>query len=147
MQMAPAARLFRLTCRVSTAKEFSSPLVDLEDLVAWLDQPAFTEACTDMFGYAVDDPLVTDHAAEIYDVWLSIRDDAAFGTLRLREIGMVDCFELPAFEITALEEDGAEHPLQCSMVQLVLWYAMGKIHALAQTHAPATPATPPVGQY
>jgi hypothetical protein len=138
MQVSPLHNgQYRLTCFLDTEKRapFSSPFVELEDITSWLDRQDFADACLDMFGYDVEGPCITKNARDIYNAFQSVSDEEVFATLRLRELWRTDCFDLETFEITAVDTKGAMRDIKCSMIQLVVWYALGKVHALASTHA------------
>ena len=146
IQLHPPTGQFRLTCFLDADKKapFSSPFAGLEDIAAWLDRQDFVDACIDLFGYDVEGPCIAKNARDIYDLFQSIQDEWVFDAISLRETDQVDCFNLSAFEITVLDTRGRPLHMRCSTIQLVVWYALGKLHALARTHERAYPAVPPL---
>ena len=127
------AGLYRLTCFTDAKAQFASQFTSLEDIVSWLDRADFAKACQDFFGYDVIGPCIDTNALDIAAVFQTIKDEPAFTQLKLRDHGKVDCFNLTMYDITALDPRGMDRMFSCSTIQLVVWFALGKIRALAKT--------------
>jgi hypothetical protein len=126
---------YRLSCFLYKGEKvpFSSPLTTLETIVSWLDRQDFVDACNDYFEYEVTGPCIETNARDIATEFAIIRGDPAFAKLRMREHGKIDCFDLDVYELTARNSSGQKKVLTCSTIQLVVWFLLGKIHALAKT--------------
>jgi hypothetical protein len=131
---------YRLVCTISSTivpgktSRILSRYTNLETIVAWLDLQALSDACDILLNHVSVDTLegVAQCAAVIHDAFESIRYNPVFKTLKLKELDKVDGYGLDTFSITPV---GKRRCMWCSSIQLVVWFLIGKIDALASPQA------------
>jgi hypothetical protein len=112
----------------------ASPWVNPANIVFWLNEPTFVDACKDLFGFE-QAPNDTPAVPEFIDfMFKTIKRLETFRALKLRPVkDKKDNFDLPLQQITVATGETVIGP----MLMMVLWFLMGKISYLARVEADA----------
>ena len=124
---------FRLIAKVLVDGNFyehTSPFVTGANIVFWLDEHVFRDACKAFYGVVVS---TRDKAVEatIKDAFEGVKDTMPFMVLQLAPVQRDSRYGLPHQRITSPEGWLADG----SMLQMTLWYYIGKIAFLARRDA------------
>ena len=112
----------------------TSPWVNPANIVFWLNEPTFVDACKDFYGFE-SAPNDTPAVPEFIDyMFKTIKHNNAFRALKIRPVkDKKDNFDLPLQQITVATGETVIGP----MLMMILWYLMGKINHLARVEADA----------
>jgi hypothetical protein len=128
---------YRLVTRntvVGVECHHTSPWVNPANIVFWLNEPTFVDACKDFFGF---EPLSNDtpEVPQFIDyMFKPMKQKETFRALKLRPVkNKKDIFDLPLQQITVATGETVIGP----MVMMILWFLMGKISYLARVEADA----------
>jgi hypothetical protein len=112
----------------------TSPWVNPANIVFWLNEPTFVDACKDFYGFE-SAPNDTPAVPEFIDyMFKTIKHNNAFRALKLRPVkDKKDNLDLPLQQITVATGETVIGP----MLMMILWYLMGKITHLARVKADA----------
>jgi hypothetical protein len=121
---------FRLIAKVLVEGNFyehTSPFVTGANIVFWLDEHVFRDACKAFYGVAVSTRNKAVEAT-IKDAFEGVKDTMPFMVLQLDPVQRDSRYGLPDQRITSPEGWHATG----SMLQMTLWYYIGKIAFLAR---------------
>jgi hypothetical protein len=112
---------------------FTTKSVSLETIAAWMDRLDFQEACWAQY----PETFTTDVLALEPETKTAIKKEfatvlkyASIHGPRLFSTGLLDGFGFPVFNVTADGDDGKPTLMDCTCIQLILWWRSGKLNDL-----------------
>lgn len=112
---------------------FTTKSVSLETIAAWMDRLDFQEACWAQY----PETFTTDVLALEPETKTAIKKEfatvlryASIHGPRLISTGLLDGFGFPVFNVTADGDDGKPTLMDCTCIQLILWWRSGKLNDL-----------------